>query len=236
LATPTNIVIPASTRAAIEFDFEFETFGEKKLCEMLTAAKDFVRDMTIGAAPRWLSLLGWSGTGKTHLARGISRFFKANASVYIDPATGAHLSRRGGFIGWRRIIDHLRDGDYEIMRVVCGDWFVALDDIGAERASDFSVSKLDQIVDARLGKWTMITCNFTRQQIADHMDVRIASRLGAGTMSSLIISAFSTTPLVPKRKWPEGATIRKEFRATTSLCSSPSRNLTADVPVGQCWL
>ena len=180
LATPTNIVIPASTRAAIEFDFEFETFGEKKLCEMLTAAKDFVRDMAIGAAPRWLSLLGWSGTGKTHLARGISRFFKANASVYIDPATGAHLSRRGGFIGWRKIIDHLRDGDYEIMRAVCDDWFVALDDIGAERASDFSVSKLDQIVDERLGKWTVITCNFTRQQIADHMDVRIASRLGRG--------------------------------------------------------
>src|SRR5580692_9227214 len=180
LATPTNIVIPASTRAAIEFDFEFETFGEKKLCEMITAAKDFVRDMAIGAAPRWLSLLGWSGTGKTHLARGISRFFKANASVYIDLETGAHLSRRGGFIGWRKVVDHLRDGDYEIMRVVCNDWFVALDDIGAERASEFSVSKLDQIIDARLGKWTVITCNFTRKQIADEMDVRIASRLGRG--------------------------------------------------------
>ena len=66
------------------------------------------------------------------------------------------------------------------MHAVCDDWFVALDDIGAERASDFSVSKLDQIIDARLGKWTVITCNFTREQIAEHMDVRIASRLGRG--------------------------------------------------------
>jgi DNA replication protein DnaC len=180
LATPTNIVIPASTRAAIEFDFQFETFGEKKLCEMLTAAKDFVRDMATGAAPRWLSLLGLSGTGKTHLARSITRFYKANASAYIDPQTGAHLSRRGGFIGWRKIVDHLRDGDYGIIDALCNDWFVALDDIGAERASDFSVSKLDQIIDARLGKWTVITCNFTREQIAEHMDVRIASRLGRG--------------------------------------------------------
>jgi len=180
LATPTNTVIPGSTRAAIEFDFGFETFGEKKLCEMLGASKDYVREMGIGAAPRWLSFLGWSGTGKTHLARGISRFFKAHASVYVDPETGAHLSRRGGFIGWRKIVDHLRDGDYEIMRVVCDDWFVALDDIGAERTSDFSVSKLDQIIDSRLGKWTVITCNFTREQIAEHMDVRIASRLGRG--------------------------------------------------------
>jgi DNA replication protein DnaC len=180
LETRTNTVISASTKAASEFDFGFETFGEMKLCEMLNAAKDFIRDMAIGAAPRWVSLLGWSGTGKTHLARGISRFFKANASVYIDPGTGAHLSRRGGFIGWRKVVDHLRDGDYEIMHAVCEDWFVALDDIGAERASDFSVSKLDQIIDARLGKWTVITCNFAREQIAEHMDVRIASRLGRG--------------------------------------------------------
>ena len=86
--------------------------------------------------------------------------------------------RRGGFIGWRKIVDQLRNGDYGIMDAVCNDWFVALDDIGAERASDFSVSKLDQIIDARLGKWTVITCNFTREEIAEHMDVRIASRLG----------------------------------------------------------
>jgi len=90
------------------------------------------------------------------------------------------LSRRGGFIGWRKIVDHLRDSDYGIIDVLCNDWFVALDDIGAERASDFSVSKLDRIIDARLGKWTVITCNFTREQIAEHMDVRIASRLGRG--------------------------------------------------------
>src|SRR5271165_5706890 len=180
LATPTNTVIPASTRAAIEFDFGFETFGEKKLCEMLSAAKDYVREMGIGATPRWLSFLGWSGTGKTHLARGISRFFKAHASIHIDPETGARLGRRGGFIGWRKIVDRLRDGDYCVMDAVCNDWFVALDDIGTEKASDFSLAKLDQIIDARLGKWTVITCNFTRAEIAEHIDVRIASRLGRG--------------------------------------------------------
>src|SRR6516165_7761858 len=139
---------------------------------MLDAAQDFIRDMAMETAPRWLSLLGRSGTGKTHLARGITRFFKTMATIYIEPGTGAHLIRRGGFIGWRKVVDHLRDGDYGIMDAVCNDWFVALDDIGAERASDFSVSKLDQVVDARLGKWTVITCNFSREEIAEHMDVR----------------------------------------------------------------
>ena len=121
LVTPTNIVISASPRAATEFDFRFETFGEKKLCEMLAAAQDFVRDMATGADPRWLSLLGRSGTGKTHLAHGISRFFNAEASIYIDRVTGAHLIRQGGFIGWRKIVDLLRNGEYGIMDAVCND-------------------------------------------------------------------------------------------------------------------
>jgi DNA replication protein DnaC len=180
LATRTNTVISANTAAASKWDFGFQTFDEAKLSEMLEAATDFIRDMAIGTTPRWLSLLGRSGTGKTYLARSITRFFKAQAAIYNEPGTGAHLSRRGGFIGWRKVVDHLRDGDYGIVDAVCNDWFVALDDIGAERASDFSVSKLDQVVDARLGKWTVITCNFNREEIAEHMDVRIASRLGRG--------------------------------------------------------
>ena len=91
------------------------------------------------------------------------------------------------------------------MRVVCDDWFVALDDIGAERTSDFSVSKLDQIIDARLGKWTVITCNFTREQIAEHMDVRIASRLGRGKNVIVDnINVLDYSDSFPMKKWPEG--------------------------------
>jgi DNA replication protein DnaC len=161
-----------------------------KLCEMLAAAENIVRDMANGESPRWLSFLGRSGTGKTHLARAISRYFKAEAAIYVDPVTRAHLSRRGGFIGWRKVVDQLRNGEYGIMDIISNDWFVALDDIGAEKVSDFSISKLDQIIDARLGKWTVITCNFTREEIAEHMDVRIASRLGRG--NNVIVDNINT--------------------------------------------
>ena len=58
-------MISASTRAALEFDFGFETFGEKKLCEMLSAAKDYVREMGLGATPRWLSF--WDGAARERL-------------------------------------------------------------------------------------------------------------------------------------------------------------------------
>src|SRR5260370_7604383 len=97
LATQTNTVISASTRAAIEFDFGFETFGEKKLCEMLAASQDFIREMATGGGPRWLSLLGWTGTGNTHLARAISRFFNAEASTYLDPSTSPRLRPPAAF-------------------------------------------------------------------------------------------------------------------------------------------
>jgi hypothetical protein len=39
-----NTVISANTRAAIEFDLGLETFGEKKVYEMLAASQDFVRN------------------------------------------------------------------------------------------------------------------------------------------------------------------------------------------------
>jgi hypothetical protein len=54
-------VISANTAVASKWDFGFQTFDEAKLSEMLDAAKDFIRDMAIGTAPRWLSLLGRSG-------------------------------------------------------------------------------------------------------------------------------------------------------------------------------
>ena len=88
MATRTNTVISANTAVASKWDFGFQTFGEAKLSEMLDAAKDFIRDMAIGTAPRWLSLLGRSGTGKTHLARSITRFFKAEARFTSSPARG----------------------------------------------------------------------------------------------------------------------------------------------------
>jgi len=62
LATPTNTVISASTRAAIEFDFGFETLGEKKLCEMLSAAKDYIREM--GSARLRDGFPSWDGAAR----------------------------------------------------------------------------------------------------------------------------------------------------------------------------
>ena len=57
-----------------------------------------------------------------------------------------------------------------------------LDDVGAENISGeysrgFSATALCEIVEKRLGKWTLLTSNLTTTEIADTYDARVASRL-----------------------------------------------------------
>lgn len=146
---------------------------------MLKAAKQFCAELKADDTPRWLSLVGTSGVGKTHLAKRITRFFSRYASYYIETKTGATLSRRGGFISFRRVANDLRSGDYSVVRDLCDDFFVCLDDIGSEHGTQFMTSKLDEIADARVGKWTVLTANLSLEKISE-METRIASRMLRG--------------------------------------------------------
>lgn len=161
---------------------------------MSAAADSFCRDLYANQNPRWLSFLGLSGTGKTHLAKRIARYFRANLEGCLIP--GQHPDKtqfrmRGGFVQWRRLANDLRDGDHSVLRDLSEDWFVALDDIGAEyrSKSDFLTAKLDELLDSRLGKWTIITANLSLAEIGEFMDVRIASRLIRGSSEVIEVDA-----------------------------------------------
>jgi hypothetical protein len=64
--------------------------------------------------------------------------------------------------------------------------FKVIDDLGTGttgadgEATAFAVQKMGELLDRRLRKWTVITTNFTRRQIAEQFDPRIASRLMRG--------------------------------------------------------
>jgi DNA replication protein DnaC len=164
---------------------DFSTFSDPKLTEMAQKADAYCRDLFHASNPRWLSFLGDVGTGKTHLARRISRYFRAQLDGNLipgqDPAKRQYRMR-GGFISWRVVAGALRNGDFSVLRDLEDDYFVVLDDIGSEymSMSDFVTSKLDQLLDARLGKWTVITANLSLEQIGKFLDMRIASRLLRG--------------------------------------------------------
>lgn len=152
---------------------------------MEQTAVNFCRDLYANHNPRWLSFLGRAGTGKTHLTKRISRYFRRNMEGRLIPGQNPEETQwrmRGGFVSWRKVADDLRDGDASMLRDLADDWFVAIDDIGAEyrSKSDYVASKLDELLDSRLGKWTVLTANLGLEQIGEFLDVRIASRLLRG--------------------------------------------------------
>lgn len=161
----------------------FTTFSEPSLKEAKTAAMRFCAAMGDRYQPaHWLTLLGPPATGKTMLARLCCRFFSQYLDCFRDERANPELEvryRRGGFKAWGNVMRDMIEGDYSGLRDLRDDWFVCLDDIGAEysRQRELSASKLYEVLNAREGLFTIITANLTLQQINEQMDARIASRL-----------------------------------------------------------
>ena len=163
---------------------EFDPCNDPQLEAMLEQAAVFLLDLRANRFPRWLVMLGKTGTGKTHLLKAINLIFIKELEGRLIPEQDlarTNYRMKGGFVSWRKAADRMRNGDYDTLQME-EDYFVALDDIGAEYKSktDFITSKLDGILDARLGKWTVITANLMLEQIGAFLDVRIASRLMRG--------------------------------------------------------
>lgn len=161
----------------------FNTFGEASLAESKTAAVDFCCAMGSKFTPAyWLTFLGTPATGKTMLAKLCAKFFRTHLDCFrderFDPVTECHL-RKGGFKLWGGVITDMLEGDYSGLRDLREDWFVVLDDIGAEysRNRELASSKLYEVLNARQGLFTIITANLTLDEINKQMDARIASRL-----------------------------------------------------------
>ncbi len=161
-----------------KFNLDFETLGDPKLEGMVAAARAFCADLLSNRGPHWISFLGPSGIGKTHLAKKIGEFYRMQARYYRHPIAGALLVRSGGYTeSWRKRANDLREKNYSRFRDMQNDHLLVLDDIGSEHESKFVISKLDELLDARLQKWTVITANFSLEQISEKMDARIASRM-----------------------------------------------------------
>jgi DNA replication protein DnaC len=169
-----------SESALLDCFAEFKTFDEAPLCAMKAACTRFCCDMASGVTEaRWITLAGRSGIGKTMLARGITRFFRRHLDCLRDESQPGRYLRRGGLKQWGAVVGDMLSGDYSGIRDLRDDWFVALDDIGAEyeRNKELSTAKLYEILSARERRFTVITANLSLAEIGDKLDNRIASRL-----------------------------------------------------------
>ena len=159
---------------------KFETLNE--LC--LEIAKDqaarFVEDiaMWLGGkgTPRWLSIVGRSGTGKTHLAKEIYRYVWRNLGgetssdklfcldfkfVPADALAEQWRSRKSAY-----------SPEYERAPLL------VVDDIGTVAdKSGFVTDAMYTLLSRRMGKWTVITSNLTYAAISSQFDERLADRM-----------------------------------------------------------
>lgn len=140
-----------------------------QVLEALGQVREFVRAVLArGRAPYSLGLLGNSGCGKTHLAR------LARATL-LDSRVGCQMWK------WGKVLEARREDRGDFLLQLERERVLILDDVGAEflgteKALDFSLSTLCEMLEARAGRWTLITSNMLLHQVAA-LDERCASRL-----------------------------------------------------------
>lgn len=154
------------------------------IISMVGKSEQFWRHLLDGGEPRWLTMAGESGCGKTHLARKIHRAFylmtrlQKQGDVYLGPGKDLY---RASFYSWPQIAANFMEGAYGVMNDIAEDWMVVIDDIGATRTQSDRIESLvwDKLFTAlarREGKWTVLTTNLTFMEIASR-ESRLASRL-----------------------------------------------------------
>ncbi len=76
-------------------------------------------------------------------------------------------------------MNRMLDGDYAFLDDLRNYDFFVFDDIISEysKLRELSASKLYDVFDSRIGKWTVITANASLEQIGEILDPRIASRM-----------------------------------------------------------
>lgn len=177
-----QIALPNEEKVAQQF-MKFKLHGSRELKEAWTAAQSFFWDMCSEDVPAyWLTFTGPSGRGKTALCKIVSKLFNQYLTLLLDEnlsGPGVYICRRGGMKNWPAAVTDMLEGDYTGLRQLREDWFVCIDDIAAEyeRNRDLSIAKLYDVLNARQGKWTLLTCNMDIENIAEKLDTRIASRL-----------------------------------------------------------
>jgi len=131
-----------------------------------------------------LSVMGPAGVGKTHLAWAMMDLFGPNVKRgrYSYPefwkSTGLIMEMQAqvgeGSGCYRNMIENLCEHDN----------LIVIDDLGTEKMTDFAHTGIVHLISTReeLMLPTMITSNLTIDEIAEHIDQRVASRLAGGVV------------------------------------------------------
>ena len=138
----------------------------------------------INGESQGLFIYGTRGTGKTHLAAAIIKKILKNASEHVkyhDLIPRASFVTIPGLLVDIRSTFNSKGGDTEedVISWASSRDFLIMDDMGAEKTTDWSMSTLYVIIDKRYSEMmpTIITSNMTVAEVAERVGDRIASRI-----------------------------------------------------------
>lgn len=146
----------------------FATFQDRIGNESaLPAARQFARGQ---GPPHILNLSGMTGTGKTHLLEAIGRdCLSRGIRVYYDTSARMLRTLREGYE---------QETYHQLMAMLEAMPVLLIDDIGAEKPTDWAIETLTSIVDHRwrTGGRLAVGTNKTQKELGDQ-NFRLASRL-----------------------------------------------------------
>lgn len=154
-------------------DAESKTFEKFKSNELTRKAFDLMNSWEpdrIGGQCFGYFIYGTVGTGKTHLTKALLiKWAKAGRKCKFTSLISLMDQIKDSMDGGSVLETIQSYSDYDIL---------ALDDLGAERATPFSNEKFLSILETRLctGRPTFITSNLTGEDLKDRYDVRILDR------------------------------------------------------------
>lgn len=159
-------------------------------CKALMPEAHSRRALEALEAGQSLFLTGVTGSGKTHLAVALMCHWYADALTQrndgeIFPAKGSPVFLPAAELlleikeSWHREEDMQAESEKRILDRCAGKPLLVLDDLGAEKTSDWSRQVVYLLIDRRYRnmRQTIITSNRTLGQLAEGLDARIASRI-----------------------------------------------------------
>lgn len=154
------------------------------------AVTKFCLNIWVNPKRGWLLVIhGENGTGKTHCAKAVHRWIQStgHANQYIRAIKQADEHRtylRSYFWSWPELIDHLKNGGWDIISDLLEVPVLIIDELGGEHdPSRVGVDKLCQVLSHRERMFTLVTTNIQPEAWEKTFDRRIASRFGRNAIT-----------------------------------------------------
>ena len=170
-------LLESSGMRGIMHEMTFDSFGPQYRGRVYEVAKQYAEDFTT-QTHAGLIFFGKAGAGKTHLAVAIARY------VIEQKRIAARVARTVELLADIRRTFSEHDGyraenETELIQKLTHVPLLVLDDLGAEKVSDWVREVLYRIIDERWleQKPMIVTTNFNLKELEERIGERIVSRI-----------------------------------------------------------